>query len=130
MSAKPATSVHLLYNMPQFSSGEVKSAEFHNEVKVERSAKYTYFSVIQFYNGGYCGIQQRESDKIAIFSLWHDDKGKHDAELVSKHERATVEPFGGEGTGLKCICPFPWEVPMLIYCLALKLFGNFLKPEV
>ena len=79
MSAKLATSVHLLYTMPQFSAGEVKSAEFYNEVKVEQSTKFTYFSVIQFYNGGYCGIQQRESDKIAIFSLWHDDKGKHDA---------------------------------------------------
>ena len=130
MSAKPATSVHLSYTMPQFTAGEVKSAEFHNQVKVEQSAKCTYFSVIQFYNGGYCGIQQRESDKIAIFSLWNDDQGKHDAELVSKHQRAIVEPFGGEGTGLKCICPFPWEVAMLGYCLIVTLFVKFLELEL
>ena len=128
MSAKPATSVHLWYTMPQFSAGEVKNAEFHNEVKVEQSAKYTYFSVIQF-NGGYCGIQQRENDKIAIFSLWNDDMGKHDAELVSKHQRAMVEPFGGEGRGLKRICPFPWEVSMLVYCFMVTLFVKFLISE-
>ena len=110
MSAKPATSVHLSYSLPPFEAEKIGSIEFHNEVRVEQSAKCTYFSVIQFYDGGYCGVQEREGDKLAIFSLWHDDVGKNDVELVSQHKNATVQTFGGEGTGLKCTYPLPWEV--------------------
>ena len=59
--AKPATSVHLLHVMPKFRAQDATEIEFHNEVKVEKSTKCTYFSVIQFYYGGYCGIQEREN---------------------------------------------------------------------
>ncbi len=104
--------------------------------------------VFQFWPGGYCGLQQRETDRITIFSLWDADAdtdacantssnratdaradgnadaptdahasqdaasrgGTHRATLVCSDPEANVEPFGGEGTGLKCIRPLPWEV--------------------
>ncbi len=64
------------------------------------------------YEGGYCGIQERAPghEKNAIFSLWHDDESGHNVELIQKGPGTTVEPFGGEGTGLKCTLPFDWKV--------------------
>ena len=46
------------------------------------------------------GIQEiSECRRVAIFSMWNDCESK--VEFVSKGEAAVVDPFGGEGTGLR-----------------------------
>ena len=106
---RPATSVHLTWRIPSVNNSQC--VEFYNEVTVQETAKCTYFCAIQFgYGGGYCGIQQRDypDDKIAIYSVWHQPG--HDVFLVDQGPEVTVEPFGGEGTGLKSMKPFHWEI--------------------
>lgn len=106
--AKPATSVHLNYKVPPFKKHEVNEIKFHNKVNVTHSSNQTYFSAIQFWPCGYCGIQQRSSpdDKIAIFSLWND--GENNVQLVESGSDVKVKPFGGEGTGLKSTRHLAW----------------------
>lgn len=106
---KPATSVHLTFKLPKFEKNSVEEVKFRNTVNVIHAENRTYYSVIHFH-GGYCGIQQRtsEDDRAAIFSLWNE--GENLASLVEKGDGVTVEPFGGEGTGLKSTRPLPWVV--------------------
>lgn len=110
---KPATSVHLNYQLPPWKpkQGSISRVVFHNEVTVTQSHNQTYFAAIQFHHPvGYCGIQQRNSehDKIAIFSVWNSEQ--HKVKLKVAGHGVTVQPFGGEGEGLKSTCPLSWSL--------------------
>uniref|UniRef100_A0A914WER7 Cas1p 10 TM acyl transferase domain-containing protein n=1 Tax=Plectus sambesii TaxID=2011161 RepID=A0A914WER7_9BILA len=114
MACKPATSVHLTYQMPK-SPTELRNIgcmKLGHCVTVEQSRNQTYFSLIQFSPGGYCGVQQRnsEDDKVAIFSVWHDDQLNQKVQLIEKGDKVEVTPFGGEGEGLKSIRPLNWKI--------------------
>lgn len=70
----------------------------------------TYYAAIQW-DGGYTGLQRGGHlyDRQLQFSIW-DTPGHGDAELVDRASDVVCEPFGGEGTGVKCALGFPWEV--------------------
>lgn len=118
MACQPATSVRLTYQMPKPSSELrcVKCLKLGHSVTVEESHNQTYFSLIQFYPGGYCGIQQRGSvnDKIAIFSVWHDEKSCQKVQLIEQGAEVEVQPFGGEGEGLKSTRPLKWNTGLFL----------------
>jgi hypothetical protein len=110
--------VHLSYKMPKSSTElrNVKCVKLGHSVTVEQSHTQTYFALIQFCPGGYCGIQQRVSDddKIAIFSVWHDDDSGEKVQLVEHGDSVQVTPFGGEGEGLKSIRPLNWNIGAIV----------------
>ena len=82
-------------------------------VQVERSADHTYFMVVGFYPGGYCGIQQKQNnERVAIFSLWN--KGSYSVKSVGAGPGVQVSEFGGEGTGIKTMRDCDWKVGTLV----------------
>lgn len=103
-------SVHLWYPLP-------KGIVFYNEIKVERSAKGTYFMVCGW-NKGYFGIQElANGKKLILFSVW--DSGQNDPKAVEKEKRVKllhkdkdvrVGRFGGEGTGGQSFFDYDWKV--------------------
>lgn len=104
-------SVHLGYPAPE-------SVAFYNEVKVEKTARGTYFMVCGW-KDGYFGIQQGgDGHRQLIFSVWDAYKGD-DPSAVPDGQRVIlryqdpqvrVGRFGGEGTGGQSFLPFPWRV--------------------
>jgi len=46
------------------------------------------------------------TDKILIYSVWDD--GDNKVQLVDKGDGVVVQPFGGEGTGLKATLGLSW----------------------
>lgn len=61
--------------------------------------------------GGYCGMQEHPAGRNFIFSLW-DDYLPQGAEVTEEYADAStvVEPFGGEGTGMRSInYNIPWK---------------------
>ena len=110
VTTKPATSCHLRYgpNLPDYSPEANQSWKLEATVQVERSADHTYFMVVGFYPGGYCGIQQKENnERVAIFSLWN--KGSYSVESVGAGPGVQVSEFGGEGTGIKTMRDCDWK---------------------
>ena len=110
VTTKPATSCHLRYgpNLPDYSPEADQSWKLEATVQVERSADHTYFMVVGFYPGGYCGIQQKENnERVAIFSLWN--KGSYSVESVGAGPGVQVSEFGGEGTGIKTMRDCDWR---------------------
>jgi hypothetical protein len=106
---KDARSVYLNYEYPE-------SILFHNEILVEKSCHATYFCVCGFHLG-YFGIQHRNSDKIAIFSVWDskDDNPSNttknkQAYAIESNSDAVIKRFGGEGSGIQCIYEYPWDI--------------------
>lgn len=109
-----ARSVHLWWSFPFEECSWIT-----NEVVVESSEPNTYFCVIGW-SRGYCGIQQRENDKILIFSVWDDcdDRPEDVADAVDMSRRCQcldrggphVEEgrFGNEGTGCRIRMPLAW----------------------
>jgi len=80
-----------------------------NTVNVDLSTSSTYFCVVGFTPGGYAGIQEiSPGNKVAIFSFWND--GSDSVSLIEQGAGVTVSTFGGEGTGLKSMKDFDWEV--------------------
>lgn len=112
-NVKPATSVHLNYTLPRRNYNNVDNIVLRNRIKVKESHNHTYFCVLQFSPAGYCGIQQlqEENKKIAIFSVWDGDK---ETKCIYTGPNATVQKFGGEGNGLKCMKPFQWAIGEII----------------
>lgn len=106
---RAARSVHLAYQAPD-------AVLFYNEVTVEQSQKSSYFSVCGF-NHGYFGIQERNNDKVVIFSVW--DPGNQDrpetvlaerrVQLLYKDEDVKTGRFGGEGTGGQSFLTYDWK---------------------
>lgn len=133
---KDARSVYLNYQYPE-------SILYHNEVLVEKSCYATYFCVCGFHLG-YLGIQQRNSDKIALFSVW-DSKGNNpnitpkdkQAYTIASNSDAIIKRFGGEGSGIQCIYEYQWAINK-IYQFEVKLtngkdsrinYSAFIKEE-
>ena len=107
MTAKPATSCHLTYPLPE-QINTASNWSLENTVSVEETTDCTYFCVVGWGPGGYSGIQQTANNgKVAIFSMWNN--GTDSVELESAGPGANVTTFGGEGTGLKCMKDFKWE---------------------
>jgi len=104
----PATSCHLRYPLPR----EVDTCtdwELKCSVTVRQTCPATYFMVVGWGPAGYSGIQEiSECRRVAIFSMWNDCESK--VEFVSKGEKAVVDPFGGEGTGLRTMMDLDWRV--------------------
>lgn len=106
---RAARSVHLAYQAPD-------AVLYYNEVTVEQSQKGSYFSVCGF-NHGYFGIQERNDDKVVIFSVW--DPGKQDhpetvpaeqrVQLLYKDPDVDTGRFGGEGTGGQSFLKVDWK---------------------
>ncbi|WHZ57306.1 DUF3472 domain-containing protein [Metabacillus hrfriensis] len=82
------------------------------------TAPYTYWAT-QNWNqgaegGGYAGFQQQDerawANRTVHFALW--DPMAVQAPIVSlySHPDAKVERFGGEGTGLKVMTPYEWDL--------------------
>lgn len=116
-----ARSVHLRYPAPEANI-------FYNELTVERSTPGSYFMACGF-AGGYFGIQELEDDrKIALFSVWDDDKQDDpnavpDAkrvQVIKQNPKAKVQRFGGEGSGAQCLLDFDWK-PDKTYCFAVTM---------
>lgn len=108
---KAARSVHLRYDA---KDGDL----FYNELTVEQSTSGSYFMACGW-NTGYFGIQQLDAstNKVVIFSVWDSTRGGN-ANKVPSEDRvqilyqdpaAGISRFGGEGTGGKCIWPYPWR---------------------
>ena len=117
--AKPATSCHLTYGPYLSIDKELyqKVMKKHgwtlrNTVRVKEVADSTYFCVVGWGPGGYSGIQQIDSKhRVAIYSMWHStDERNSNVECVCSGDGVKVESFGGEGTGLKSMKDFWWEI--------------------
>ena len=106
---KDARSVYLNYKYTE-------SILYHNEILVEKSCYATYFCVCGFHLG-YLGIQQHNSDKIALFSVW-DSKDNNpnitpkDKQVyaIASNPAAIIKRFGGEGSGIQCIYEYAWDI--------------------
>jgi len=106
---KAARSVHLFYSAPE-------APLFYNELTVEQSQKGSYFMACGFKHG-YFGIQERNHDKVVIFSVW--DPGKQDnpdivqdeqrVQLLYKDDDVSTGRFGGEGTGGQSFLKYDWK---------------------
>ena len=117
--AKPATSCHLTFgphlNLSNESYQNIMKQHgwtLRNTVRVKEVTDSTYFCVIGWGPAGYSGIQQIDANRrVAIFSMWHStsENGSR-VECISSGDSVVVEPFGGEGTGMKCMKDFWWEV--------------------
>ena len=60
--------------LPDYSPENVKKWNLKCTVQVEKSADCTYFMVVGFGPGGYCGIQQLpNNERKAIFSMWNEE---------------------------------------------------------
>ena len=104
---RPATSCHFWWKIPPFDM--TKQWRLTNTVNVDLSTDSTYFCVVGFTPGGYAGIQEiSPGNKVAIFSFWND--GSDSVSLIEQGAGVTVSTFGGEGTGLKSMKNFDWEV--------------------
>ena len=107
---RAARSVHLFYPAPD-------AVAFYNELTVEKSAPGTYFMACGF-SHGYFGIQDKDTGKIVLFSVWDPTKG-NDASAVPSDQRVEVvyrgddvviRRFGNEGTGGQCLFNYNWKV--------------------
>lgn len=104
---KPATSCHLQYE-PIPTEGLSESWTLENSVRVKNSADCTYFCVVGFGPGGYCGIQQiNKNHKAAIFSMWNDNQ--HAVAEMERGDAVTIRSFGGEGKGMKAMKSLQWK---------------------
>ena len=106
---EPATSCHLRYG-PELPEYIDSASKWYLEcsVQVEKSGFCTYFMVVGFGPGGYCGIQElHDGRRKAIFSVWNNKN--IDVELVEANPEAEVTKFGGEGTGIKTMLDFLWN---------------------
>ena len=117
--AKPATSCHLTFG-PHLNLSDTlyqivmkkHGWTLRNTVRVKEVTDSTYFCVIGWGPAGYSGIQQIDANRrVAIFSMWHNtsENGSR-VECTSSGDSVVVEPFGGEGTGMKCMKDFWWEL--------------------
>ena len=107
--AKPATSCHLRFGPVK----QLDSSEWVLEctVNVESSARSTYFCVVGWGPAGYSGIQEwGDGGKGAIFSMWNDDEGNKVELIGTPDPEVQVSGFGGEGTGLKSMRTFDWQL--------------------
>lgn len=117
--AKPATSCHLNFgphlNLSSTSYQNVMKQHgwtLRNTVRVKEVTDSTYFCVIGWGPAGYSGIQQIDANRrVAIFSMWHNpsENGSR-VECTSSGDSVVVEPFDGEGMGMKCMKDFWWEL--------------------
>ncbi len=106
---RAARSVHLGYKAPE-------GVLFYNEVAVEQSQKGTYFCACGFLHG-YFGIQERNNDKVVIFSIW-DPGNQNNPNVVEEEKRVKLlykDPdvytgrFGNEGTGGQSFLKYDWK---------------------
>ena len=133
--AKPATSCHLTYGPNLDLSNELYQNvmqqhgwTLRNTVRVKEVTDSTYFCVIGWGPGGYSGIQQIKADRrVAIFSMWHysSEDGSR-VMCTSAGDSVVVESFGGEGTGMKCMKDFWWEVGEEITFI---VNGKYYRPD-
>lgn len=109
LAKRQCRSIHLGYE-----SGPAMA--FYQEVKVEKSSVGTYFCVCGF-NSGYFGIQERQKDKVVIFSVW-DPGEQQDPGHVSADQRVRIihqdsdvrtGRFGNEGTGGQSFYTYDWK---------------------
>ena len=117
--AKPATSCHLTFGPHLNITKELyeKMMKRHgwtlrNTVRVKEVTNSTYFCVVGWGPGGYSGIQQINDDhRVAIFSMWNDSTEINSkVECLSYGDEVEVEPFGGEGCGMKSMKDFWWNL--------------------
>ena len=111
-AAKPATSCHLKYPIPDSVGLDTATDwELRCSVKVKSSCPATYFCVVGWGPAGYSGIQEVGEDrKVAIFSMWNTGCGDHRVQLLRSGDGAVVDNFGGEGTGLKTMKDLDWDL--------------------
>lgn len=97
-----------------FESGPADG--FYNEVRVTQSSVGTYYCVAGF-SSGYFGLQEREGDKVIIFSVW-DPGQQNDPNSVAAEQRVKLmykDPevktgrFGNEGTGGQSFFEYAWK---------------------
>lgn len=107
-------SVHLGYQYPPSEEAEIT-------VIPRQTAPGTYFCALGF-EMGYFGIQEVfGGKKVVIFSVW-DPAGEGDqinpnsvakekqAQVLYSAPECKVSRFGHEGTGLKCMMDYNWEL--------------------
>jgi len=100
---EPAPACHVWWQ-----AGERVHA-FACQVSVTEAAPGTYYMVCGF-DCGYCGIQQlQDGRQMVLFSVWNHPEGRSRVQGLSAGEGVVLEPFGGEGMGLKAssITPTP-----------------------
>lgn len=86
-------------NYPDSKEGDI----LINEVQVTAQTNCSYWETLGWNagndGGGYCGIQYASGKQLFIYAIW--DPSNHQAiKSVYSYPKATVESFGGEGTGL------------------------------
>jgi hypothetical protein len=123
---KAARSVHLFYQAPD-------AVMYYNEVTVEQSCKGSYFSVCGF-SHGYFGLQERNNDKVIIFSVWDPVNYDRPDEVPSEqrvkllYKDADVEAgrFGGEGTGGQSFLKYDWTLSKTYkFLITAKVSGDY-----
>jgi len=132
---RAARSVHLSYVAPEVSA-------FYNELIVEQSQRGSYFMACGF-SGGYFGIQEYAGgQKVILFSVWDPQSDQKQpprdkqVRVVYQTPEATVQRFGGEGTGEQCIVKFDWKSGQR-YCFVVKAtvtekqtsYAAYFRPE-
>lgn len=110
LAKKQCRSVHLAF--------EHKPAlALYNEITVQQSQLGTYFCALG-YNRGYFGMQTLlDGRKIILFSTWDDAHGDNphavaiakQVQVLDKGDQVITSRFGGEGTGVKSYCLYPWK---------------------
>jgi len=79
------------------------------EITVLASVKNIYFCGCQWDGvGGYCGIQDLESDRRTIFSIW-DTSPKLHPRVTAADPQTVFNRFGGEGEGAHTHMLYDWK---------------------
>ncbi len=101
------------------------------DVSIPYETLHTYYCLLQWNAGqeagGYAGVQRGGGgyNKHVHFSLWNDHSGSQ-VPIEEEHnynDEVEFVPFGGEGTGMKSMWPFEWELDEW-YTMVVKVWGG------
>jgi hypothetical protein len=91
------------------SEGQRNITCIYGEVTVLASVKGIYFCGAQWGGVvGYCGIQDLNSDRRTIFSIWDTSPAKH-PKTTEADAQTEFNRFGGEGEGGHTHMVWPWK---------------------
>lgn len=87
-------------------------------VQIPYATLRTYYCLLHWNagqeGGGYCGLQRGgfgsagEIFKHFHYSIWNSASSPDSIRTIYRDEMTYIDPFGGEGTGKKCLWPFEW----------------------
>ncbi len=101
---------YLYWKLPK---GTPPVTAVYGEIQVLATSPMIYYCGLNWWPsaaaGGYAGIQDNDSEKRAIFSIWDTTKELH-PETVATDPRIKATRFKGEGTGAHNHLVYDWKV--------------------